>query len=193
MSRRITATLGAALGVLGLVALAAPGLLRAIPTNRGLLLILGGMLVLGALNEVQRRRANPRIYAETTDTEETVELPTPGDDFDHRFDQLTYTRYRRGERERLRDDVAGVAVETLARRRGITEAEARESLEAGTWTDDPYAAALFTGRPPEVSQIEQLRQMFRPGMAFKHRTNRVAAELARIDAGDGSDRETDDA
>lgn len=189
MTGRLSAALGALLGVVGLVALVAPGLITGLPANRGLLMVLAAILVIGGLRELQSRRSETRNYAETPDTEEAIELPTPGEDFDHRFDQLSLARYRRGEQERLRKDIREVAVETVARRRGLTTAEARESLRDGNWTDDPFAAALFTSRPPDVSRFEQIREVLRPGLAFKQRAARVADELSRLEAADPDDLE----
>jgi hypothetical protein len=184
VTRRVTAALGALLALLGLVALAAPGLLTGLPANQGIVSLLGVVLLLGALREVQRRRSNDRAYAETPDTEETIDLPTPGDDFDRRFDALGMTRYRVGERERIREEVSDVAAETVVRRRGLSPEDARRRLDEGTWTDDPYAAALFTGRPPAVGRLPKAREILRSEPAFKTRTRRAVDELAGLAEGD---------
>lgn len=179
-ARRIAATLGVALAVVGLVALAVPGVLGSLPTDRAMVLVLGVLLVLGGLRELQRRRATDREYAETPDTEEVVELPTPGDEFDKRFDRLSMTRYRTTERERLREEVEEVTEETLVRRRGLSPEAARESMYEGTWTDDPYAAAVFSGQAPAVGRVERVREYFSSRPTFTRRTERVAAELAAL-------------
>lgn len=189
MTRRLSAVLGALLGVLGLVALVAPGLVSGLPTNRGFVMLLGAFLVLGGLREMRRRRSKERNYAETPDIEAAIELPTPGDDFDHRFDQLRLARYRWGDRQRLEQDLEDVAVETLARRRGLSTERARASLQAGDWTDDPFAAATFTGRPPDVGRLTQIREALRPGLAFKQRTVRAVDELSELADSDGTESE----
>jgi len=179
-AQRIAAALGAVLAVLGLVALFAPGLLTGIPANRGLVVMLGILLALGGFREIQRRRSTSREYAETPDAEEIVELPTPGDEFDDRFDRLSITRYRVTERKRLRDEVAEIAEETLVRRFGLTPEAARLAMREGTWTDDAFAASVFTGGSPSAGRLERAREYLRPGPSFSHRVERVAAELARI-------------
>ena|GEM_PF-550419 len=178
--KRIAAGLGVVLAVVGLAALVAPGLLGSLPTSRALVLLLGVLLVLGGLRELQRRRATDREYAETPDTEAVVELPTPGDEFDERFDRLSMTRYRMTERERLREEVEAVAEETLVRRRGLSPEEAREAMYEGTWTDDPYAAAVFSGQTPAVGRVQRVREYFSSRPSFTRRTERVAAELAAL-------------
>jgi len=180
IARRIATVLGVALAVVGLVALVAPGIIASLPTDRAMVLVLGVLLVLGGLRELQRRRATDREYAETPDTEEVVELPTPGDEFDERFDRLSMTRYRMTERERLREEVEEVTEKTLVRRRGLSPEEARESMYEGTWTDDPYAAAVFSGQPPSVGRVERVREYFSSRPTFTRRTERVAAELAAL-------------
>lgn len=179
-AQRIAAGLGAVLAILGLLALFAPGLLTGIPANRGLVVMLGILLALGGFREIQRRRATSRKYAETPDAEEIVELPTPGDEFDDRFDRLSITRYRVTERKRLRDEVADIAEETLVRRFGLSPEEARLAMREGTWTDDAFAASVFTGSSPTAGPLERAREYLRPGPSFSHRVERTAAELARI-------------
>jgi hypothetical protein len=178
--KRIASGLGVVLAVVGLAALVAPGLLAALPTDRALVLLLGVLLVLGGLRELQRRRTTDRQFAETPDTEAVVELPTPGDEFDERFARLSMTRYRMTERERLREEVEDVAEATLVRRRGLSPEEASESLRAGTWTDDPYAAAVFSGRAPSVGRVDRVREYFSSRPSFVRRTERAAAELAAL-------------
>ena len=178
--KRIAAGLGVILAVLGLVALAAPGLLGSLPTDRAMVLLLGVLLVLGGLRELQRRRTTDREYAETPDTEAVVELPTPGDEFDERFDRLSMTRYRMTERERLREEVEDVAETTLVRRRGLSPEQARTAMYEGTWTDDPYAAAVFSGETPAVGRVDRVREYFNSRPSFVRRTGRVAAELAAL-------------
>ena len=108
------------------------------------------------------------------------ELPTPGDEFDDRFDRLSITRYRVTERKRLRDEVADVTEETLVRRFGVSPEEARLAMREGIWTDDAFAASVFTGGSPSAGLLERAREYLRPGPSFSHRLEHVADELARI-------------
>jgi hypothetical protein len=180
IGKRIATVLGVVLAVVGLVALVAPGIIASLPTDRAMVLLLGVLLVLGGVRELQRRRATDREYAETPDAEEVVELPTPGDEFDERFDRLSMTRYRMTERERLREEVEEVTEKTLVRRRGLSPEAARESMYDGSWTDDPYAAAVFSGQSPSVGRVERVREYFSSRPTFTRRTERVVAELAAL-------------
>lgn len=178
--KRIAAVLGGGLAVLGLVAVFAPGILGSLPTDRALVLVLGVLLVLGGVREINRRRTTEQLYAETPDAEEIVELPTPGDAFDERFGQLTRTSYRVTERERIRQELAELTEETLVRRQGLSPEGARAAMEAGTWTDDPFAAAMFSTTSPRFGAVARVREFFGSKSAFHHRVERVAAELARL-------------
>ncbi|MEF8851310.1 MAG: hypothetical protein V5A28_02670 [Haloarculaceae archaeon] len=178
--QRIAAVLGAALAALGLVALVAPGILGSLPTDRALVLVLGVLLVLGAVREINRRRKTERLYAETPDAEEVVELPTPGDAFDERFAHLSRTRYRVTERKRIREELGDLTEETLVRRQGLAPEEARAAMREGTWTDDPYAAAMFSADSPRIGTVARVREFFGSRSAFHHRVGQVADELARL-------------
>jgi len=181
---RLSAVLGAVLGVLGLVSLAVPGVVAALPVNDFLVTGLGALLVLGGVRELQRRRSTERTYAATPDTEQAVELPTPGDEFDRRIEGLTGLRYRANQRNRLREAVLEVAVTTLRRRLDYTDGEARAALREGTWTDDPFAAAFLSGRSLDVGRLARARELLGRGTPFQHRARRAVAELHRIAEGE---------
>jgi hypothetical protein len=180
VGKRIAAVLGAGLAVLGLVAVFAPGILGSLPTDRALVLVLGVVLVLGGVREINRRRTTEQLYAETPDAEEIAELPTPGDAFDERFGGLTRTRYRVTERNRIREELAELTEETLVRRQGRSPEGARAAMEAGTWTDDPFAAAMFSADTSRIGAVARVREFLGSTSAFHHRVERVAAELARL-------------
>lgn len=189
MNVRLTTVLGVVLGLVGLAAVAVPELTTGLPTGDFVVQVLGALLVLGGLREVQRRRRTPGSYAETPDTEQAVELPTPGADFDDRLARFTGRRYRISERERLRDTLAEVTRETLQRRLDYTEADAEAAMRAGTWTDDRYAAAAFASKGMAVSRTEQIRELVNPGSSFRRRTRHVVDELYRLATGEEVDRD----
>ncbi|ELZ30494.1 hypothetical protein C475_00080 [Halosimplex carlsbadense 2-9-1] len=180
MSRSVTATLGVLLGVVGLAALAVPGITTPLPTGESFVLIVGLVLLLGALAQVQRRRHTELEYAETPDAELAVDLPTPGDDLDRRLGRLQLTRFNEGERHRIRDEISRVATETIRRReRGSAEA-AERALDEGTWTDDPFAAAFLTGRVPQAPTTDRLRELFNRESPFKRRAVRAIDAVERL-------------
>jgi len=184
MSRNVTATLGVLLGVVGIAALAVPGITAPLPTGEAFVILIGLVLILGAVVQAQRRRHTEIEYAETPDAELSIELPTPGDDLDRRLDRLRLTRFNEAERHRIRDEIRDVAAETIRRReRGSPEA-AERALDEGTWTADPFAAAFFTGRVPEAPTTDRLRELFDRESPFKRRAVRAIDALERLSAAD---------
>jgi len=180
MSRSITATLGVLLGVVGIAALAVPRITTPLPTGESFVLVVGAVLVLGAVAQVQRRRHTELDYAETPDAELAVDLPTPGDDLDRRLGRLRLTRFNEAERHRIRDEIADVAAETIRRRQRGSREAARRALEEGTWTEDPFAAAFFTGRVPQAPTTDRLRELFDRESPFKRRAVRSIDALERL-------------
>ncbi|QLH81756.1 DUF7269 family protein [Halosimplex pelagicum] len=180
MSRSVTATLGVLLGVVGIAALAVPQITTPLPTGDTFVLIVGLVLLLGAVAQVQRRRRTELDYAETPDAELAVDLPTPGDDLDRRLGRLRLTRFNEAERHRINDEIRDVAAATIRRRdRGSTEA-AERALDEGSWTDDPFAAAFFTGRVPEAPTTDRLRELFDRESPFKRRAVRAIDAVERL-------------
>lgn len=180
MNLRLSAAIGVVLAVVGLVALVVPSVTTALPANDLVVLGVGAVLALGGFREVWRRRNADPGYAETTDAEEPVELSTPGEEFDRRMDRLSNVLYQGNVRQRVREEVTKVALETLQRRFDYGESEARQVLRAGSWTDDPFAASFFTGKPPETDTISRARELVRSGTSFQHRARRAVDELYRL-------------
>lgn len=177
MSVRLSEALGAAVAVLGLAALAWPGLATPLPASETVVVIVGGLLVLGAVSQFQRRRHAEIERADTPDVEASIDLPTPGDEFDRRLNALPAMRHARSEREHLRDAVGDAAVETIRRRERCSREEAAAILREGDWTDDPVAASFFTRRPARRSLRGRIRSRLRPEPSFRRKLRRAVAEL----------------
>jgi hypothetical protein len=192
VNSRIATVLGVLFGVVGIAALAVPGLTAVLPTDDLAVALLGGVLVLGGLRELYRRRNTERTYAETDETERAIELPTPGEDFDERLDRLSTIVYQANERQQLREEVGRAAVATLQRRFEYTEGEANEAIRAGTWTDDPFAASFLNGRPPAVGRAERVREFVRSGTVFQQRARRAVDEIYRLAEGEGGETDAGD-
>ena len=184
MAGRWTAVLGGLLAVVGIAALVVPDLTTALPTDDTVVLALGAVLLLGAAREIQRRRHATFEYAETDDTELALELPTPGDEFDRRIGGMRLVRFDAVERQRVRDDVWEVALATIRRRERCSEAEAEEMLREGTWTDDPFAAAFFTRRPPQASRRRRVRELLSSTSPFERRAVRAVDAVYRLAEGE---------
>ena len=73
---------------------------------------------------------------------------------------------------------------TLQRREAYSAEEAREALEAGTWTGDPFAAAFFTGRAPDAEVTDRLRELLHRELPFKRRAVRAVDAVERLLEGD---------
>jgi hypothetical protein len=180
VSGRVTAALGAVLGLAGLVALAVPSLTTSLPVDEDVVLLLGIVLLLGAFGEIQRRRGTELEYADTPETERVVDLPTPGDDVDRRLDRMTLTRFNELERQRLREDVREAALATIQRRDGCSREVAERALREGTWTDDPFAAAFFTRRAPDVAPTSRVRALMSTTTPFERRAVQAIDAVHRL-------------
>ncbi|WP_135820226.1 DUF7269 family protein [Halostella litorea] len=150
------------------------GLTESIVVAVGFLALLQGYRVVSA-----RRRSSTREF-ETPDPETRQELPTPGDG----FDEGLAARKGRGwaaRRHRVGDRLEEAAVDAITYAEDCSEATAREMLEAGTWTDDPQAAAMFsTGRPEGSTLWRRLRETFSMEPTFDRRARRAAHAVADL-------------
>jgi MYXO-CTERM domain-containing protein len=183
--RRTVALVGGAVALAGVVALAVPSLTTFLPATDPVVALLAALLVLGGIGQLQRRRSTEVTHAETDDIEVTIDLPTPGDDLDERIGSLRFLRNPVSERARIRDSVAETVVDTIQRRTGCSRERAIEHLQAGTWTDDPVAAAVFSDRAPREPLLDRLRRRFDDEPTFRRRLRRaLAAADAMTEADD---------
>lgn len=82
--------------------------------------------------------------------DEERRYPVVGESFDRLIERATAyddepRATREDARERLVDSIRPIAAAAYANRAGLTEADATAAIEAGTWTDDPRAAAFLGG------------------------------------------------
>lgn len=110
----------------------------------------------------------------------------PGDEFDALLDSASL-RGRIGgatDRDAVRDRLERIAVEVLTRYDGDTPERARQRLGAGTWTDDPMAAAFFGEEiDPSTSVVDRVRFAATSDSAFRQQAAHAIAELDRHVAG----------
>jgi len=84
-----------------------------------------------------------------------------------------------GNRRVGRSGLHEATVTVLTRYAGLDEAAAREAVERGTWTDDPFAAAYLGGAVPDVSVVRRLVEARgRSGYVLGRR--RTVEALARV-------------
>lgn len=93
-------------------------------------------------------------------------------------------RRRAWLRERLRE----TAVRTLTRAERCSRTAARRRVEAGTWTDDPVAAAYLAEDPEraEGSATADVRAILRLELPLQRRARRAARAIEGVAEGDRS-------
>lgn len=191
---RRTLVVGVLIVAAGLAAIAAPAAVGWIPATL-VSSAVGLVAAFGVVAAVARRWwASP----DSTDRlpPETVAVSPPGEEFDRqlRVAGTGETPHANERKETVRQRLHAAATQVLMRE-GHSESAARDRLAAGTWTEDPIAAALFTDadeRDRSVRELvaetrtaagrQSLRALFGGGSAFERRADRVVAVLAeRLD------------
>ena len=190
-------TVRASLGLLGVVALGVavgtvlvPGLagsldVGAVAGNDYLFVVplgLGAAVVL--LGAVASRSKRGVDQVTPPDAEGVPTADAPGAGFDRIVGRgwLTAPAALR-ERDRLDERLRAVATRTIAQAERCSRDAARRRLEAGTWTDDPEAAAYFArepvdGRTAAATAVRALRHLELP---LQRRARRAALAIDRID------------
>lgn len=79
----------------------------------------------------------------------------------------------------VRETLAETTVETLVRQAGTDRADARAAVEAGTWTDDPVAAA-FLGAPTQPLSA-RIRHWLDPAAERQRRVDRTVRAIERLE------------
>lgn len=150
-SRVLLAAVGALAVTLGAATAAVPALAGVVAIPRVPVAVVGGIAGVFALLVGIRRRHSTVRAADPPMVEEASTHPVAGTSFDDRLriagrPSIEAARQRRESREHL----AAVAVDVLVAVESDSEREAEAALADGTWTDDPLAAAYFTGDPPRA-------------------------------------------
>jgi len=204
-SHPILTTVGIVAVAVGLLMLFVPGFAAAIGTGYAAVTVIGLLALVQALRVGRSRMATELDAAETDDVETVEAMATPGDDFDRAVAELRSGPRRNLIRERadLRETLEAAALTAVADRENCSREEARQRVEAGTWTDDPHAAALLGGSDaPSPPLFDRLKIATSTESPFQYRIRRTADAIARKagvepgdvttadDAGDG--RESDE-
>jgi hypothetical protein len=193
--RVVLTVVGLGVAGLGLVAFVSPGVVAGLPLGRSVFLVVGVLAAVQAVRYVQRRRRTPVVLADLPDTETEQRLPTPGDDFDAQIAGLSGPEVasgassRRAERiasthDEVRERLRSAAVETLVRTRGYTRERAKRSIETGEWTDDPYAAAFFTGQVEGLGVTGLVGTLLDSEPRFQRRARHAARAVADLSTGE---------
>lgn len=88
-------------------------------------------------------------------------------------------------RVQFRQSLREAGVETLVNFQGYTEADAREAIDSGTWTDDRYADEFFTTATGSGTSVtDSVKGNLYGESPFHQRANRAASEIDRLGRGD---------
>ncbi len=193
--RRLLMVVGVAAAIFGFVMLFVPELV--VFGSRSVLAVLAAVSLLQAGRVVRDRLRTDHQFEETPDPETEQDLAVPGDDFDETLRELrerppqaavavrsTASRRYRGrgthQREAVTERLETAAVNALVRRHGWSRERAREAVGDGEWTDDPYAAAFFTGDLSGLSLRERLRRVLSSERSFQRQAKAAADAVARV-------------
>jgi uncharacterized protein (DUF58 family) len=188
--RRLALLAGVATLVAGLIAAGFPGFV-AVGLDRAVLSVVGGLALLQAWRVVERRRREGIDEAATPDPERSVATPPPGEEFGPVLGEFLDTRHLHHRRTRVREGLRAAARAALAQYGSHTEAEAREAVAAGTWTDDVHAASLLGDeRAPSVPRRSRLEAAIRRESPFqrsvRHAVDEIAAAAGVATGADGA-------
>jgi hypothetical protein len=183
-SETVASALGVAFVAVGFAMLFVPGLAGLFNANEVFLTLVGLGFVLQTVRVVNARRETPYEQGETADPEVAQELPTPGDEFDDLLEDAAAVRYSAHERDAVRERLYAAAVSVVVRTEGLSREQAAQRLEDGSWTNDPYAAAFFTGEIGDTSLLQRVSLFDRSRSQFERWSTAAAREIVEQSEGD---------
>ncbi|WP_129114740.1 DUF7269 family protein [Halegenticoccus tardaugens] len=184
MNRAIVAV-GIAAVLAGLASLATGGSVAGFDLGYAFVTLVGLLALVQGLRHAAERWSTPVEAAETGDPERRHRVPTPGDDVDARLAEAHDWSIRRSrERQTIRERLRDAAVDALVAHGLGDPEEADARVEAGAWTDDPFAAAFLGADAPVPPLSDRVRDLFRRGSRFERDVARTVAAVERIGEGD---------
>lgn len=166
----------------GLVVASVPGVASAVGVPAELPLLLAVVAVVGAIVRGRTWLGHDDVDYRPVERERPTGTVAPGADFDGMLRRAP-ARPTRGGNTRLiviRQSLREAAVETLVTYQGYTETSARRALDAGTWTDDEYAAEFFTATDGGGTLSESITASFYGDAPFERRADRAARAIERL-------------
>lgn len=137
----------------------------------------GGVAVVAAASVQVSRRVGGLSQASPPATEDVHTVPTLGSDLD---DYLTRPLAIGADgSDRYEAALTRLAVTTVVAETGCSQADARQRVETGRWTDDPFAAAVLGAddQVPAVSASQRLRAAAGGDSATQHGLRRAARSI----------------
>lgn len=179
------------IGLFGLAGavVVAPGLDVSLPFASQRMYVLGLAVLIGSLLYVRPTRnatePSPPV------PERPADRPVPGESVEGQLETLSRNPLRPNAKrnwKRTLDDLKThlrtLTVGTLTDRYNLNESEAEAMVDSGTWTDDEYAVAFFTGsyseQEPSLIQLRRNTGQSQVGTQAKH----VIDELGEIERGE---------
>jgi len=183
--RRAALAVGTTAAGVGLALVVRPGLAGGLGVGETAVLVLGALALAYAVLPVGQWRGTRRRAAPGDEPEVVPACDPPGDDVDRLFAAVDRGAIAELEaRAKLRRRLEHSAARAVARRDDCSRDAAREALAAGTWTDDPVAAAYFAERQGDVAAAlpagRRLRFHLAPGSPRARAARRVVDEITAI-------------
>lgn len=160
MTRRWLVGPGAAAAGAGLVLTLRPGLAATLALDRRVIVALGAVGLLAGLWVAAARRGLEPDRTPTGEPETRVALPAPGDGLGEDLRLAAYPA-NDSARRRVRGRLREAAIAVVRRRRGCSAERAAAIVDAGEWTEDPYAAAFVS------DALDPPRRLLAPVRAFR--------------------------
>lgn len=181
--RRLLVAAGLAMFVIGLVETSMPGTFP-LPGSEIALTLFGIVLLLYAAVVFRSRRRNSPDCIETPEVELAAPTSIPGTELEETLSGFPGAGgVHAGIVSSLREGLREAAVVVLARFEAEDADDARERIEAGTWTSDPYAAGFLSeSGQPDRSFRDRLRHLFARD-SLRRRTLRRSADAIAEKAG----------
>jgi len=179
--RSALAAAGVVAVLVGVAFVLDPGLAAVVEGTDWQVTLLGLLALVQGVRLVAARRHADLDAAETGDPEITASMPVPGASFDDLLaDSNGRNSTARRNREQIRSRLRETAIEVVAWTEGCSRETAADRLEAGTWTDDPLAAAFLGDvAVTELSWLDSVRYTLSAEPRFQRRARRTADAIAR--------------
>jgi len=176
--RRVALAIGILSLGLSLLAIVFPGLV-AVTLDRVVISVVGGVVLLQALRVMLARRRENRDEAVPPDPERRISTSPPGEELEDELERFLGDRRLYFPRARLREGLREAAVTVLAQYGPHSTTEAEEAVDAGTWTDDVYAAAfLGDERAPSPPIRVRVRNALRREPPLERHVRHVVGAIA---------------
>jgi hypothetical protein len=176
---RVLIVVGVGMVGLGIAAMAVPSVASLVGGADAFVSLLGVLALVQAVRAASDFWSVSRDTAELPDAHGVDSASVVGATLDRAL-ELSGRRGAIGRRNRaqVKRHLRDVAVEVLVAELGDSPDEIRATLDEGTWTDDPVAAALFA-EESDAGWRDRIRSLLGRDTTFQRRVQRAVAALER--------------